>query len=212
MSKLSKEQRRSKKRRPRWRAKEQARQFQTERFGLMLERLCSEALPEYVDDTVSADFAGRKILWQMGMIAWNVVASGRRELSEEAFAGSKLNDKQRVTVRREINGLTDRMRCLYPRVTHTIRTVSVGFKKGGPQAKVQTDEEFPPALSAGERSQREVMTGEKILVLRKQLKLPQIQFGEKLACRHAKCQHGGMTNPGQARWNLQKSPVWSRLS
>ena len=146
----------------------------------MLERLCSETLPEYVDDTVSADFAGRKILWPMGMIAWNVVVSGRRELSEEAFAGSKLNDKQRVTVRREIDGLTDRMRCLYPRVTHTIRTVSVVFKKGGPQAKVQTDEEFPPALNAGERSQREVMTGKKILALRKQLKLPQIQFGEKI--------------------------------
>jgi DNA-binding transcriptional regulator YiaG len=146
----------------------------------MLERLCSEVLPEYVDDTVSADIVGRKILWQMGMIAWNIVVTGREELAEGAFAGSKLNDEQRVTVRREIDGLTDRMRCLYPRVTHTIRTVSVVFKKGVPHAKVQTGEEFPPALNAGEKSQREVMTGEKILALRKQLKLTQIQFGEKI--------------------------------
>ena len=181
MVKLSKEQRRNKKKKLQRRAKEQARQSQVERFGIMLERLCSESLPEYVDDSQSPDLVGRKILWQIGMIAWNIVVTGREELADGAFAGTKLNDEQQGMVRREIDGLVGRMRNLYPRVGRTIMAVSVIMKNGKPCAKVQLGDEFPvrPA-SASEKSSAVVATGSEILALRKRLAMTQVSFGEKI--------------------------------
>lgn len=180
MAKLSKEQRRNKKKQLQRRAKDQARHARSERFGIMLEELCSKALPEYVDDSVTPDLAGRKILWQMGMIAWNIVVTGREELAEGAFAGSRLNDEQQDMVRREIDGLVARMRRLYPRETRSIRAVAVIFKNGAMHAKVQPGEEFPPVSDAREEHPREIPKGEEIFALRKQLKLTQVQFGAKI--------------------------------
>ena len=170
MSKLSKEQRRNKKKKLQRRAREQARQSQVERIGIMLERLCSESLPEYVDDSQSPDLVGRKILWQMGMIAWNIVVTGREELAAGAFAGTKLNDEQQDMVRREIDGLVGRMRDLYPRVGRTIMAVSVIMKNGEPCAKVQLGDEFPVSMEVDrEKRALPVMTGSEILALHKRL-------------------------------------------
>ncbi len=180
MAKLSKAQRRNQKKQLQRRAKDQARHARSERFGVMLEELCSKALPEYVDDSATPDLAGRKILWQMGMIAWNIVVTGREELAEGAFAGSRLNDEQQDMVRREIDGLVTRMRRLYPRETRSIRSVAVIFKNGAMHAKVQPGEEFPPVSDAREEQARENPTGEEIFALRKQLKLTQVQFGAKI--------------------------------
>ena len=180
MAKLSKEQRRNKKKKLQRRAKEQARQSQVEHFGIMLERLCSESLPEYVDDSRSPDLVGRKILWQMGMIAWNIVVTGREELAASAFAGTKLNDEQQDMVRREISGLVKRMRCLYPHAGRTIMAVSVIMKNGEPCAKVQLGDEFPVRpVSASDKSLA-VATGSEILALRKRLAMTQVSFGEKI--------------------------------
>ena len=170
MAKPSKDKRREKKKMLQRRAKEQARQSRLERVGLMLEKLCAGALPEYVDDSVSPDLVGRKILWQLGMIAWNIVVTGRDELYSGAFVGSKLKDEQQGMVRREIDGLVGRMRDLYPRVGRTIMAVSVIMKNGEPCAKVQLGDEFPVSMEVDrEKRALPVMTGSEILALHKRL-------------------------------------------
>ena len=181
MAKLSEEQRRSKKKMLQRRAKEQARQSQVERVGLMLEKLCAVALPEYIDDSISPDLAGRKLLWQLGMIAWNIVVTGRDELHSGSFVGSKLNDEQRNMLRTEIRGLVVRMRDLFPDATVSIRDVSAIMKGGVPHAKVQLGGEFPKSSEvAPERRTDVIPTGSEILALRKRLKMTQIRFGEKI--------------------------------
>ena len=181
MTKLSKEQRRSKKKMLQRRAKEQARQSQVERVGLMLEKLCAGALPEYIDDSISPDLAGRKLLWQLGMIAWNIVVTGRDELYSGAFVGSKLNDVQRNMLRTEIRGLVVRMRDLFPDATVSIRDVSAVIKGGVPHAKVQLGGEFPKSPKVAQERRVDVIpTGSEILALRKRLNMTQIRFGEKI--------------------------------
>ena len=181
MAKLSEEQRRSKKKMLQRRAKEQARQSRLERVGLMLEKLCAGALPEYVDDSVLPDLVGRKILWQLGMIAWNIVVTGRDELYSGAFVGSKLKDEQQNMLREEIRGLVAKMRDLFPDATVSIRDVSAIIKAGVPHAKVQLGGEFPKSPKvAQERRADAIPTGSEILALRKRLKRTQIRFGEKI--------------------------------
>ena len=49
----------------------------TERLSAALEKLCNPILPEYIDDANGPDLTGRHIVWQMGMIAWNIHVTGR---------------------------------------------------------------------------------------------------------------------------------------
>lgn len=44
--------------------------------------LCADVLPEYVDDSNGVDLVGRGILWQIGMIAWNIAVTGRKEIDD----------------------------------------------------------------------------------------------------------------------------------
>ena len=181
MAKPSKDKRREKKKMLQRRAKEQARQSRLERVGLMLEKLCAGALPEYVDDSVSPDLVGRKILWQLGMIAWNIVVTGRDELHSGSFVGSKLNDEQRNMLRTEIRGLVVKMRDLFPDATVSIRDVSAVIKGGVPHAKVQLGGEFPKSPEVAQERRADVIpTGSAVLALRKRLKMTQISFGEKI--------------------------------
>ena len=46
---------------------------QATRLSSALERLCAPILPEYIDDSNGLDLIGRRIVYQMGMIAWNIV-------------------------------------------------------------------------------------------------------------------------------------------
>ena len=61
----------------------------TERLSAALEKLCEPVLPEYIDDSRGSDLTGRNIVWQMGMIAWNIHVTGRKELAECVFAVSR---------------------------------------------------------------------------------------------------------------------------
>ena len=54
----------------------------TERLSVALEKLCEPVLPEYIDDSRGPDLTGRNIVWQMGMIAWNIHVTGRQELAD----------------------------------------------------------------------------------------------------------------------------------
>ena len=78
------------------------------RLSCALEELCDPIMPEYIDDSNGPDLVGRRIVWRMGQIAWNIVVTGRRESVSEAFQHTQLNAEQQETVRNEIIGLIKR--------------------------------------------------------------------------------------------------------
>ena len=79
----------------------------------------------------------------MGMIAWNIHVTGRQELADCAFAGSKLDAEQQAMVRKEIAGLVQMKIELYPRQMTAIRDVSVTLANGSPKAKARPGGHFP---------------------------------------------------------------------
>ena len=178
MAKPTKEQ----KRKAKLKAKKQQaihnQQSQTERLSIALEKLCEPVLPEYIDDSRGPDLTGRNIVWQMGMIAWNIHVTGRQELADCAFAGSKLDPEQQKMVQEEIAGLVQRKIELYPRQMTAIRDVAAMFVNGTPRAKARPGDTFPelPAKTASEPE--ESITAEDIAALRKEMKLTQVKFAE----------------------------------
>ena len=180
MAKLSKQQ----KRKAKVKAKKQQmihnQQSLTEHLSAALEKLCEPILPEYIDDSNGSDLTGRHIVWQMGMIAWNIHITGRQELAATAFSGSKLEPEQQKMVQEEIAGLVQRKIELYPRQMTAIRDVAVMLVNGSPRAKARPGDTFPelPAKTASEPE--ESITAEDIAALRKEMKLTQTKFGELL--------------------------------
>ena len=150
----------------------------TERLSIALEKLCEPVLPEYIDDSSGPDLTGRSIVWQMGMIAWNIHVTGRQELAECAFVGSKLDEEQQEMVRKEIAGLVQRKIELYPRQMTAIRDVAATLVNGSPRAKARPGDTFPelPAMPAS--GLEKPLCGEDIAALRKAMKLTQIKFAE----------------------------------
>ena len=114
----------------------------------------------------------------MGMIAWNIHVTGRQELADCAFVGSKLDAEQQEIVRKEIAGLVQRKIELYPRQKTAIRDVSATLVNGSPRAKARPGDTFPelPANPASEPGKP--ITAEGIATLRKEMKLTQVKFGE----------------------------------
>ena len=150
----------------------------TERLSAALEKLCEPVLPEYIDDSNGSDLTGRNIVWQMGMIAWNIHVTGRKELADCAFAGSKLDAEQQKMVQDEIAGLVRRKIELYPRQMTAIRDVAATLVNGSPRAKARPGDTFPelPAKTASEPEG--AIAAEDIAFLRKEMKLTQLKFGE----------------------------------
>ena len=150
----------------------------TEHLSAALEKLCEPVLPEYIDDSNGPDLTGRNIVWQMGMIAWNIHVTGRKELADCAFAGSKLDAEQQKMVQDEIAGLVQRKIELYPRQRTAIRDVAAMLVNGSPRAKARPGDTFPelPANPASEPEKP--ITAEDIAALRKVLKITQVKFAE----------------------------------
>ena len=150
----------------------------TERLSAALEKLCEPVLPEYIDDSRGPDLTGRTIVWQMGMIAWNIHVTGRQELAECAFVGSKLDAEQQEMVRKEIAELVQRKIEIYPRQRTTIRDIVATLVNGSPRAKARPGDIFPelPPMPASEP--KKPITAEDIAALRKEMKLTQVKFGE----------------------------------
>jgi len=195
VAKLSKQQ----KRKAKVKAKKQQaihnQQSLTERLSVALEKLCEPILPEYIDDSNGPDLTGRHIVWQMGMIAWNIHVTGRQELADCAFAGSKLDAEQQKMVQDEIAGLVQRKIELYPRQMTAIRDVAAMLVNGSPRAKARPGDTFPelPAKNASEPE--ESITAEDIAALRKAMKLTQVKFAE----------HFGVTARKVSEWEHGKS-------
>ncbi|WP_419644144.1 hypothetical protein [Victivallis vadensis] len=72
---------------------EQHRLYQSGRIADALMDLCADVLPEYVDDSRGIDLVGRNILWRMGMVAWNIAVTGRREIDESSINTMKLDEE-----------------------------------------------------------------------------------------------------------------------
>ena len=178
MAKLSKQQ----KRKAKLKAKKQQaihnQQSLTERLSAALEKLCEPVLPEYIDDSRGPDLTGRNIVWQMGMIAWNIHVTGWQELAECAFVGSKLDAEQQEIVRKEIADLVQRKNELYPRQMTAIRDVAATLVNGSPRAKARPGDTFPEPPGKPVSEPGKPITAEDIAALRKEMKLTQVKFGE----------------------------------
>ena len=178
MAKPTKEQ----KRKAKLKAKKQQaihnQQSLTERLSAALEKLCEPVLPEYIDDSRGPDLTGRNIVWQMGMIAWNIHVTGRQELADCAFAGSKLDAEQQKMVQDEIAGLVQRKIELYPRQMTAIRDVAATLINGSPKAKARPGDAFPKQQEKPADEPEKPITAEDIATLRKAMKLTQVKFAE----------------------------------
>ena len=104
----------------------------TECLSAALEKLCEPVLPEYIDDSRGPDLTGLNIVWQMGFIAWNIHVTGRQELADCAFAGSKLDAEQQKMVQDELAGFVQMKIELYPRQMTAIRDVAATLVNGSP--------------------------------------------------------------------------------
>ncbi len=176
----------------------------TERLSAALEKLCEPVLPEYIDDSNGPDLTGRNIVWQMGMIAWNIHVTGRKELADCAFAGSKLDAEQQKMVQDEIAGLVQRKIELYPRQMTAIRDVAATLVNGSPWAKARPGDTFPelPAKTASEPEG--AIAAEDIAFLRKEMKLTQVKFAELFgvtARKISEWEHG-KTSPNKAHLDI----------
>ena len=100
-------------------------------------------MPEYIDDSNGPDLVGRRIVWRMGQIAWNIVVTGRRESVSEAFQHTQLNAEQQETVRNEIIGLIKRKISDFPTQRTAIRDFSVLLVGGVPHIKARPGDTFP---------------------------------------------------------------------
>ncbi len=154
------------------------------RLSDALEKLCEPVMPEYIDDSNGPDLVGRRIVWRMGQIAWNIVVTGHRESVSDAFQHTQLNAEQQETVQNEIIGLVKRKCAEFPNLRTAIRDFSVLLVCGVPRVKVRPGDTFPkipfPEFYAPQSEPEAVsdITPDVVRALRKSLKLTQIQFGE----------------------------------
>ena len=159
---------------------EQLRHQQHVRIAVALTDLCADVLPEYVDDSTGIDLVGRNILWRMGMVAWNIAVSGRKEIDDSSVTQMKLDAESRKMVRDEINGLVRKKYEKYPELRTAISDVAVVAFPGGAKLKVSLGDTFP-AMPIPDFSDRTApLTPEQILTKRKGLKLSQVKFAAAL--------------------------------
>ena len=142
--------------------------------------LCADVLPEYVDDSKGPDLVGRNILWRMGMVAWNIAVTGRKEINDSSVDTMKLDEESRKMVRDEINGLVRLKYEKFPELRTAITDVSAVAVAGGAKLKVALGDTFPAMPIPDFREKPEPLTPEQILTKRKGLKLSQVKFAAVL--------------------------------
>ena len=159
---------------------EQHRLYQSGRIADALMDLCADVLPEYVDDSRGIDLVGRNILWRMGMVAWNIAVTGRKEIDDSSVDEMRVDAESKMLVRAEINGLVRRKYEKYPELRTAITDVAAVVVAGGAKLKVSLGDTFP-AMPIPDFSDRTApLTPEQILTKRKGLKLSQAKFAAAL--------------------------------
>ena len=180
---------------------EQLRHQQHVRIAAALTDLCADVLPEYIDDSKGIDLVGRNILWRIGMVAWNIAVSGRKEIDDSSVSQMKMDAESKMVVRAEINGLVRKKYEKYPELRTAIKDVAAVAVVGGATLKVSLGDTFP-AMPIPDFSDRTApLTPEQILTKRKGLGLSQIKFATLLGVsvrKVAAWEHGKVVPDGDA--------------
>ena len=142
--------------------------------------LCADVLPEYVDDSKGQDLVGRNILWRMGMVAWNLAVTGRKEIDNSSIDEMRVDAESKKMVRDEINGLVRRKYEKFPELRTAIKDVAAIIVAGEARVKVTLGDTFP-AMPIPEFDEKpEPLTPDQILTKRKGLGLSQVKFAAAL--------------------------------
>lgn len=159
---------------------EQSRRQQHVRIADALMDLCADVLPEYVDDSKGIDLVGRNILWRMGMVAWNIAVTGRREIDDSSINTMKLDEESRRMVRDEVNALVRLKYKKYPDLRISISNVSAVNAAGVAKLKVVLGDTFPAVSIPDFTDESGLLTPEQLLAKRKALGLSQVKFAAAL--------------------------------
>lgn len=159
---------------------EQLRHQQHIRIAAALMDLCADVLPEYVDDSKGTDLVGRDILWRMGMVAWNIAVTGRKEIDDSSVDTMKLDEESRKMVRDEVNGLVRRKYEKFPELRTAITDVSAVAVAGSAKLKVSLGDTFPAMPIPDFDKKPAPLTPEQILTKRRELGLSQVKFAAAL--------------------------------
>lgn len=142
--------------------------------------LCADVLPEYVDDSMGIDLVGRNILWRMGMVAWNIAVTGRKEIDDSSVDEMRVDAESKKMVRDEINGLVRRKYEKFPELRTAIKDVSTLLVAGQARLKVSLGDTFPAMPIPDFNDKPEPLTPDQILTKRKGLGLSQVKFAAVL--------------------------------
>ena len=159
---------------------EQNRLLLSKRIADAIMDLCADVLPEYVDDSRGFDLAGRISLWRLGMTAWNIAVSGRKEIEKSSIDAMRLDEKSRKTLRDEINGFVRRKYEKYPGLRTQVANVAGLFIAGEARLKVSLGDTFPAMPIPDFDEKPEPLTPDQILTKRKGLGLTQAKFAAAL--------------------------------
>lgn len=180
MSKKSKAEKRKAKLRARKQQIALSEQSLSTRLSCALEKLCEPVMPEYVDDSKGTDLVGRNILWRMGMVAWNIAVTGRKEIDDSSVDEMRVDAESKKMVRDEINGLVRRKYEKFPELRTAITDVSTLLVAGQARLKVSLGDTFPAMPIPDFRDKPEPLTPDQILTKRKGLGLSQVKFAAAL--------------------------------
>ena len=159
---------------------EQLRHQQHVRIAAALTDLCANVLPEYVDDSKGTDLVGRDILWRMGMVAWNIAVTGRKEIDDSSVDEMRVDAESKKIVRDEINSLVRRKYEKYPELRTAITDVSTLLVAGQARLKVSLGDTFPAMPIPDFSDKPEPLTPDQILTKRKGVGLSQVKFAAAL--------------------------------
>lgn len=159
---------------------EQARQRLAARIADAIIDLCAAALPEYVDDSKGPDIVGRGILWRMGMVAWNIAVSGRKEIDASSIRQMRLDEESREMVRQQINDLIRQKYAKYPHLRTSVTEIKPVVTAGVPRMKVVLGDTYPEMPIPSFDDTPKTLTPEQILSKRKSLGLSQVKFAAAL--------------------------------
>ena len=159
---------------------EQLRQQLNNRVAEALMDLCADVLPEYVDDSKGPDLVGRNILWRIGMVAWNIAVTGRKEIDDSSIDEMRVDAESKKMVRDEINGLVRRKYEKFPELRTAIKDVAAIIVAGEAKVKVSLGDTFPAMPIPDFDDKPEPLTPDQILTKRKGLGLSQVKFAVAL--------------------------------
>ena len=116
----------------------------------------------------------------MGMVAWNLAVTGRKEIDDSSIDEMRVDAESKKMVRDEINGLVRRKYEKYPELRTAIKDVAAIIVAGEARVKVSLGDTFPAMPIPDFEDKPAPLTPEQILTKRKGLKLSQVKFAAAL--------------------------------